>query len=274
MKLGTATSVFYLFELKDAIPLIARAGFDGVDVWGGRPHVYRKDFSSEELRGLRDLIASEGLVASSFMPAFYRYPHSLSSPNRNAREDSVQYMRECVDNAAALEAKVVLVVPDHSLYGQTREDSLRRMTESIAEVARYARQYDLKLGIEVLYYDETDFVNTSQDALGIIQEVGQPNLGVVADSGTMNLSKETPSQMLEKLGSLLLQVHVNDNNGEEKQQNLIPGEGTFDFPGLVRTLQGAEFGGFVSAELSKEYAADPFTALKLTAERLKGWMKG
>jgi D-psicose/D-tagatose/L-ribulose 3-epimerase len=183
-------------------------------------------------------------------------------------------MRECVDNAAVLGAKVVLVVPDHSLYGQKREDSLKRMTESIAEVARYAMPYDLKLGIEVLYFDETDFINTSDDALGIIQAVGQPNLGVVADSGTMNLSKETPAQMLDKLGSLLLQVHVNDNHGEEKQQNLIPGEGTFDFLGMISTLQRAGFDGFVSAELSKEYAADPYSALSLTVERLRAWMKG
>ena len=136
MKLGTATSVFYLYDLKDAVPLIAKAGFDGVDVWGGRPHVYRQDFSPAELRDLRALIEGEGLAVSSFMPAFYRYPHSLSSPNPKVRADSIQYMRECVDNAAVLGARVVLVVPDHSLYGQKREDSLRRMTESIAEVVR------------------------------------------------------------------------------------------------------------------------------------------
>jgi protein FrlC len=274
MKLGTATSVFYLYELKDAVPLIAKAGFDGVDVWGGRPHVYRQDYSPAELRTLREQITGEGLAVSSFMPAFYRYPHSLSSPNPKVRADSIQYMRECADNAAVLGARVVLVVPDHSLHGQTPGDSLKRMTESIAEVANYARQYDLKLGIEVLFFDETDFVNSSEDALGIILQVGLPNLGVVADSGTMNLSKETPAQMLDKLGGLLLQVHVNDNHGEEKQQNLIPGEGTFDFQDLMTTLQRSRFEGFVSAELSKEYAADPYTALKLTADRLRAWMKG
>jgi protein FrlC len=273
MKIGTATSVLYQYALQDAVPLIARAGFDGVDIWGGRPHVYRQDYSPVELADLRRQIADHGLLVASFMPAFYRYPHSLSSPNPRVRKDSIEYMQICVDHAAALGAKTVLVVPDHSLYGQTREDSLLRMVESIGKVAQYANQYDLMLGIEVLYNDETDLVNSSEDALGIIHSLGFPNLGVVADTGTLNLSKESPEDMIDLLGDLLLQVHVNDNHGEEKQQNLVPGEGTYDFPKLIHALKECGYSGFLSAELSKEYAADPEPALRTTASRLKAWLQ-
>lgn len=272
MKLSTATSVLYRYDLKDAIPLIKRVGFDGVDIWGGRPHVYRKDYSTEELKNLRGLISENGLGLSSFMPAFYRYPHSLSSPRIQVRQDSINYMRECVDNAAVLEAKIVLVVPDFSLHGQSKEESLKRMTESIDTVAKYALQYDLKLGIEVLYFDETDLVNSSTDALSIIGTLGYPNLGVVVDTGTLNLSKETPRAMIETLKGLLLQVHVNDNDGIKRQQNLIPGEGTYDFQALVRALQESGYKGYLSAELSKEYAEDSESALSTTAERLRTWL--
>lgn len=273
MKIGTATSVLYQYELRDAIPLIARVGFDGLDIWGGRPHIYRKDYTPAELADLHRQIAGHGLLVSSFMPAFYRYPHSLSSPNPSVRKDSIEYMQICVDNAAILGAKIVLVVPDHSLYGQTRADSLQRMVESIGIVAQYASQYDVRLGIEVLYYDETDLVNSSKDALEIIRTLSLPNIGVVADTGTLNLSKESPAEMITVLGDLLLQVHVNDNHGEEKQQNLVPGEGTYDFPNLFRALSECGFTGFLSAELSKEYAADPEPALRTTASRLRAWLQ-
>jgi fructoselysine 3-epimerase len=273
MKIGTATSVLYQYELKDAVPLVARAGFDGIDVWGGRPHVYRQDFSLAELSALRKLIAGHGLEVSSFMPAFYRYPHSLSNPNPRVREDSLGYMRESIDNAAALAAKVVLVVPDISLFGQSRQDSLERFIESLDAIARYALQYDLKLGIEILYLDETDLVNTSKDAIKIIQRLRHPNLGAVVDSGTLNLSKESIQDVLNTLGQYLLQVHVNDNNGHEKQQNLIPGEGTFDFYRLIKGLNDWGYDGFISAELSKEYASDPEPALKATVERLRAWIR-
>lgn len=273
MKLGTATSVLYLYAIEDAIPIISKIGFDGVDIWGGRPHVYRQDLSVAELKDLRQIIEDHGLIVSSFMPAFYRYPHSLSNPNPKIREDSIEYMRQCIDNAAVLGAKIVLVVPDLSIYGQTREETLKRMIDSIGVVAQYASRYDLKLGVEILYYDETDYLNSADDALDIIDQVGSENIGVVLDTGTLNLSKESPEDILAKLGDLMLQIHVNDNNGGKAQQNLIPGEGTYDFKGLMQILKKYDYRGFLSAELSKEYAADPEPALKTTADHLREWMK-
>ena len=273
MKLGTATSVLYQYAIQDAVSLVARTGYDGVDVWGGRPHVYRQDLSVEELGHLRRRIEDLGLSVPSFMPAFYRYPYSLSNPNPKVRDDSIEYMRQCIDSAAILGAGIVLVVPDHSLHGQTREDSLSRMMGCIDVLAQYASQYDLKLGIEVLYYDETDLVNSADDALSIIDRLGHGNIGVVLDTGTLNLSMESPEDILAKLGDLLLQVHVNDNEGGREQQNLVPGEGTYDFRSLIRVLKDNDFQGFLSAELSKGYADDAESALRTTAERLRAWMQ-
>jgi len=273
MKLGTATSVLFLYAIRDVVPLVARIGYDGIDIWGGRPHVYRQDLSIEQLKDLRQLIQDHGMSVASFMPAFYRYPHSLSNPNPRVRQDSIDYMRQCVDNAALLGAPVVLVVPDLSLAGQSRADSLHRMIESIDIVARHASAYDLKLGLEVLYTDETDLINTADDALDIIHQLGYTNLGVVLDTGTLNLSKESPEDIFNKLDGLVLQVHVNDNQGVHHQQNLIPGEGTFDFPGLIKVLKRHQYTGFLSAELSKEYAQEPESALRTTAERMRAWMQ-
>jgi protein FrlC len=273
MKLATATSVLYQYAIRDAIAIVANTGYDGVDIWGGRPHVYRQDLSTAELKDLRQLIRDHGLVISSFMPAFYRYPHSLSNPNPKVRDDSIGYMRQCIDNAAVLEARIVLVVPDLSLRGQTRQESLQRMIESINDLAQYASQYDLKLGIEVLYYDETDLVNTSDDALSIIKQLGCPNIGVVLDTGTLNLSKEPLQDAVAKLNGSLLQVHVNDNAGGSKQQNLIPGDGTYNFQESIRILMKSGYSGYLSAELSKEYSDDPAPALRTTAERLRAWIR-
>jgi protein FrlC len=273
MKLGTATSVLHYYAIQDAINVVAEAGYDGVDIWGGRPHVYRHDWSTQELNALRQQMEAAGLSASSLMPAFYRYPHSLSSPNANVRRDSIDYMRVCVDNAAILGAKVVLVVPDHSLHGQSAAESRKRLTESVGEVADYASQYDLKLGLEVLYFDETDLITSTDEALAIIEALGgAANLGVVLDSGTLHLSKEPLAEVLAKLKERFLQIHVSDHHGV-KQQNLIPGEGTYDFGEMMRVLLNHNYTGFISAELSREYADEPLSALRTTAQRLRGWME-
>lgn len=273
MKISTATSVLYQYTIQDAVRAVAASGFDGVDVWGGRPHVYRQDLTAEELRALRSQIEASGLQVVSLMPAFYRYPHSLSNPNPRVRADSVAYMKECVDNAAVLGAGIVLVVPDHSLHGQSREHSLQRFIESVDEVAEHASRYPLKLGLEILYTDETDYLNSADDALHIIRQLGRPNIGVVLDTGTLNLSREPLDRILDTLGPLVLQVHVNDNHGGDEQQNLVPGDGTYDFPTLIRTLRRYGYTGFLSAELSKSYAARAESALRTTAERLRAWLQ-
>lgn len=273
MKLGTATSVLYLYSIKDAVPIVARTGYEGIDIWGGRPHVYRKDYSEAELLDLKRSISDHGLSVSSFMPAFYRYPHSLTNPNPIVRQDSIQYMIQCVDNAAVLEAGVVLVVPDLTLFGERKEDSRRRMIESLHHIAGHAEQYDLKLGIEILYYDETDYINNSDEALDMLGELDHQNIGLVLDTGTINLSKEPPEQIFAKLDGHILQVHVNDNHSKGHQQNLIPGDGTFDFKGFIGLLKQLNYRGFLSAELSKEYSLDVEPALRTTAQRMREWIK-
>ncbi len=272
MKISTATSVLFQYSIHDAVALVARLGFDGVDIWGGRPHVYRQDLTADELRDLRRQIEDSGLTVVSLMPAFYRYPHSLSNPNPRVRADSVDYMRQCIENAAILGAGIVLVVPDHSLYGQGSEDARARFVESLAQVAEHAAHFPLRLGLEILYTDETDFVNSAADAQSIIRAVGAQALGVVLDTGTLNLSHEPLADIFASLGSRVLQVHVNDNHGEREQQNLIPGDGTYDFPALIRGLREQHYTGFLSAELSKGYAERAEEALRTTAERLRAWL--
>jgi protein FrlC len=270
MKLGSATSVLIRYAIQDAVGIVAEAGFDGIDIWGGRPHIYRQDYSRAQLEGLRKSIEEKGLAVSSFMPAFYRYPHSLSSPNPVVRKDSIQYMLDCLENAVLLGAGILLVVPDHSLNGQETRDSFQRMLESVDEVAHKAAQYEIMLGLEVLHEDETDLVNTSRDAMGIIEALGHDSLGVVVDTGALNLSKESMESVLAATNGRLLQVHVNDNDGIE-QQNLIPGDGTYDFEAMLALLDKHSFEGFISAELSKDFAGDPAPALRLTVKRMRAW---
>jgi protein FrlC len=268
MKIGVVSGVYLNYPIQEAVRRIATAGYDSIDVWSGRPHVYRHDFAMEELCNLGQLIADCGLTVSSFLPAFYRYPYNLSSPNDIVRQDSVQYMKECTDNAAELGSPILLVVPGRTLYGQDREDGLQRLADSIDTVYQYALQYDIKLGLEAANRSVTDLVVTAADAMRVIDKLGYANLGVVLDTGHMNLGSETTRQAVELLGDRLLQFHVDDNDGIQ-QQNLVPGEGTFDFREFIDVLSQANFDGTLSAELGYHYTLDPDPAVQLTARRLR-----
>ena len=268
MKIGIVSGVYLNYPIQEAVRRIAAAGYDSVDVWSGRPHVYRHDFTVQALRHLCQLIDGSGLTVSSFLPAFYRYPYSLSNPNDIVRQDSIQYMKECMDNAVELGSPILLVVPGRTLYGQDREDGWKRLVDSIDAVCQHAFQYDILLGVEPANRFVTDLVVTAADAMSVIEELGHANLGVVLDTGHMNLGSEGTQEAVQLLGDHLLQFHVNDNDGVQ-QQNLVPGEGTFNFRELVDALNQTSFDGALSAELGYHYTLEPDPAVQLTAQRLR-----
>ena len=268
MKIGISSGLYINYSIDEALCHIADAGYDCVDIWGGRPHVYRHDFSPTQLRRLRQQIGDLGMTVSSFMPAFYRYPHSLTDPRETVRLDSVQYMRECIDNAAELGAPILLVVPLQVVPERDLEVGRKQLTRSIGEVCDYARQVDVRLGLEVLNPRACDFVNSLVAALRLLDELDDPALGLVLDTGHLNLMQETTEEAIRLAADRLLQVHVNDNDGLV-QQNLVPGDGTFDFAGLIDVLAAAGFDGVLSAELDYRYAADPDPPARLAAQRLR-----
>ena len=263
MKLGIVSGVYCNYSLNEAVAHIAAAGYDCIDVWGGRPHVYRRDFSPQQLRQLRKQIEEAGLTVASFLPAFHRYPYSLSSPVGAIRRDSLQYMRECMDNAAELGAQILLIVPLQGIYQGSIEEGRERLIDSINAICEEAVPYPFKLGLEVVNPTASNLVNTATEAVQIISRLDDQSVGIVLDTGHINLVDESAEEAIRRAGDRLLQVHVNDNDGRQ-QQNLIPGDGTFDFVGFINALRAAGYEGCLSAELGRQYALDPDPAVSLT----------
>lgn len=272
MKLGLASGVYLNYPLELAVEHIARAGYDTLDIWSGRPHVYRRDYGPSELFDLRQRIADYGMLVSSFLPAFHRYPYTLSSPSDTVRADSIQYMKECMDNAVLLGAPILLIVPERSLRGQKVEDAWDRLLDSIAQICAHTEQHEIILGLEVVNHYVSDMVTTSADAMKVLDEVDHEKLGVVIDTGHMNLSTETIQEAIGLPGEKLLQVHVNDNDGVH-QQNLIPGDGSFDFDELIHELRSVAYKGVLTAELGYHYTFDPDPAAVSTFERMRTYLE-
>ncbi len=271
MKISTATSVFVNYTIQDAAREILKAGYEGIDLWCGRPHLYRKDHSPQELHSLAEWLRQNGLAPVSCMPAFFRYPYSLSSPSEIIRRDSIDYMKETIDTACILSAAKVLVIPTHSLHGQATQDARTRFIDSLAVVCHYAEANGIKLGIEIVYPALSDYMSSTDDALRVIQEIGSPCLGIVLDTGHLNLSGENIEQAFQKAGDLLFQIHVNDNDGHH-QQNNIPGEGSFNFPRLSRLLYQMNYSGALTVEIGWQYSFDPVSAAARALERMQTYL--
>jgi protein FrlC len=272
IRFGAVTSLFVNYSLEDAVQQIAKAGFHAIDIWGGRPHVYRDDFSRTQLIEIRRKIEDKGMEISSFMPTFYRYPTNLCSPNPVVRKDSLEYVFKCMDNAAILGAATLLVVPSKLINGDNEQEAWKRMSEALSLICEKSKQYSLNIGLEVVNHLNFSLINSSLDVLRMINQFDFPNLGIVLDTGHINLEGEKSEVALNNCKDKLLQIHINDNNGLT-QQNTIPGDGTFNFQSFFSQLIKINYQGVISIELlAAEYTQDPAPFIRLALNRVHEMM--
>jgi fructoselysine 3-epimerase len=263
MKLSLSSFLYFNYSLSDAIQHTAAAGYAGIDIWGGRPHAYRRDLDEAACQALRQLMDDEGLGVASFIPAQFRYPTNLCSPSDIIRSDSIAYIQDSIVTAAALGAPVVSVCPGHSLYDQSRDDARERLADSLHQVCSFAEQYSLVIAIEPADKYETDLLNTCSQALEMINPLGHDNLGVLLDNGHEYVVGASAAKAVTELGDRLFHVHLDDNLAQ-RDQHLVPGEGDFDFPEFIEALRLAKYDGFLGVELGWDYTIDPDPAAQST----------
>jgi len=267
MRTSLSTSVFLNFPLGEAIQRISVAGFDAIDVWGGRPHAYRNDLHEHEIQHIRGLINNLGMEIASFIPAQFRYPISLCSPDPHIRNDSISYLKTSVETAVRLAAPIVSVCPGHTLFGQDIDDGWNRLADSINKICEYAVHYDVLIALEPVDQYRSDLINTSIQAMDMIDQLDCDNLGVVFDTGNALIHHEDPASVFEILGERLFHIHISDNDGSQ-DQHLVPGHGNFDFENLIQVLKTIPYEGFLSGELGWRYTINPGPAAVETSEFL------
>jgi len=169
-------------------------------------------------------------------------------------------MKDCIDNAILINAESVLIVPTSSLFFQTQEDARKIFIQNLAKICDYADSKKMLLNLEVLSHKVAGFVFEMRQAVQIIRELGTSNMGIVLDTGHLNLAGESIESALDTAGELLKQVHINDNNSVD-QTNSVPGDGNFDFVKLNRLLKNNDYNGVITLELGGQYSSNPEHAL-------------
>jgi len=270
MKLSQSTFVYFYYPLKEAVRRIVEAGYDGVEIWGGRPHAYGDDLSRSELKDVRSLIRDKGLEVSAFIPAQFRYPTSLVSPKKKIRNESIDYIKESFSVAKFLGTNMVTVCPGHTLFGQSFEDGWGLLKESLGRLVEYAQQYEITLLLEPAHEMESDLVITVNDALKIIQEIRENRIGVLLDTGHCAVNKEVLADCIENLAGsgCVFHIHLDDNNGV-MDEHLIPGRGKIDFIPFLRELKRVNYEGFLTVELGFQYILNPDSAIRESKEFLQ-----
>lgn len=278
MKLSISTKLYFNYTLEESIKRVAKLGYPGIEIWGGRPHAYYRDMGEDEISAVRKAIENSGLEISGFIPAQFGYPTSLCSPVGSIRSDSVEYIRRSMDVSVSLGCKKVSLCPGRTLYGQGYANGMKQLTASMDELVNDALKKDVLLLIEPAHMYESDLILTVEEGIRFIRERNYPNMGIALDTGHCHVNRESLVDSLDQLrkNQVPFHIHLDDNNGMSDQHK-IPGEGNINFVPFLQALIETGYDGFLTVELGFDYTINPDAAAyqsKKNVLSLMGEVKG
>jgi sugar phosphate isomerase/epimerase len=189
---------------------------------------------------IRQRIADQGLAVGEldglavWLPD-HRPPASLPSELARLLADATP--ERLVPIAAAVGARSITVI---EFFGRGVDD-LDEAAESFARACDLAAEYGVLLHLEFLPWAGIPDLATAAE---IVRRAGRPNGGLLVDSWHLYRSGSTLEELSAIPGDLVMAVQLDDAPArpepdladETEHRRLLPGEGSFDLVGLVRTL--------------------------------------
>jgi D-psicose/D-tagatose/L-ribulose 3-epimerase len=175
-------------------------------------------------------------------------------PDRDLRgtatqqQTALKYMGALLDQMVVLDCPS-LIGPVYSAVG--RADAVpsaeyrrqwRTVVKNLKVLCRHAERLGKQVCLEPLNRFETDFVNTCDQALQMIQDVGSPALKLHLDTFHMNIEEKNQASAIRKAGRHLAHVHA---CGSDRG---TPGKDHIDWKAIAAALKDVNYRGDVVIE--------------------------
>ncbi|CAJ0550237.1 Ff.00g101670.m01.CDS01 [Fusarium sp. VM40] len=169
---------------------------------------------------------------------------NLLAADPQQRRDTIHYMKQVVSMSAELGGEIVTVVPGNVgtiVPSSTPENEWKWAVEGLREVAAFAHEKGIRVALEPLNRFETYFLNRTNQALTLADEVGH-DVGIAFDPFHLALEEKDLLAAIKACHSRIVDFHVSDNN------RLAAGDGSFDWPSIMEALVEAGYNGGLTVE--------------------------
>lgn len=276
MKLSFSTNAFTGYTAAEAVRKIAGIGYAGVELLADVPHLFMDDLDLKMIEDVRRAVEETGIEVSNInantVRGYYGYgpfwdpllEPSLSSSDEPARAWRIEYTKRCVDLARELDCRNVSVTSGHIYPGSTPEEATARLKASLSEIALYAEENGVRIGVE---YEPGLLIEYSSELRALIDTIPSACIGANLDLGHSHCVGEDPETVFERLCDRVFHVHLEDIKGRV-HYHLIPGLGDMDFAKLFGLHRKYNYDGFITIELYT-YSEEPEDAARKAYEYLE-----
>jgi D-psicose/D-tagatose/L-ribulose 3-epimerase len=168
------------------------------------------------------------------------------SPDASVRAAGVAANKKTLDCCAALGAET-LVGPYHSAIGLfsgagPTDDEWKWAVDSMRQVAEYAGEVGVNLGVEALNRFECYLLNCHADSARFVREVDHPACGMMYDTFHANIEEKCVEDAVRVGGDKLFHIHISENDRS------TPGQGGVDWDTNFDAITGCGYNGWMVIE--------------------------
>jgi D-psicose/D-tagatose/L-ribulose 3-epimerase len=240
MKLGIHAYAWCSTWSNETLPLIDRVkalGLDFIEL----PLMHLDTFDSPAI--VERLKANDlGVCTSTVLLSGF----DISSTDIAERTRGIQYLKNCVAAANAVGATNLsgVVYGEHAKPNATKPTNVEwgHVADSLRDVANYALEHGVQIGIEPVNRYETSLVNTCEQARSLQKLIGCSNVKIHLDTYHMNIEEKDFYAATVLAGGDLIHYHLCENDRG------IPGTGLVDWDGIFRALAKMNYQGNAALE--------------------------
>ena len=226
-------------EAFSLLPQISAMGYPLVEV-----ALFQPDDAAGELSAA---LQSAGLAAcfcSSIQPGTF-----LTAPDPQARRQALDRLRAHVELAGSLGSPTLAgplylsgLAPSPATLAQ-RGAEWDLALEGLDRLAGAAQEVGVTLCVEPANRYKTTLINTVDQAMDFIDQLGRPNVKILFDTYHANIEEASLPDAIRRMGNRYLgEIHVCDNHKG------APGTGHIDFPAVAQALRDIGYTGHVIFE--------------------------
>lgn len=226
---------------KKYIKKVAEIGFDILE-FQAQPLL---EMSREHMRELV-LLAEECGIELTYSLGLDRN-YDVSSLDEKVRLGGVDYLKRIVERIGFMGGTLLSGVsyagwgtPDN--FNGDKRPYWENSIKSMKEIIKTAENCGVTYCVEAVNRFETCLINTAEEALKYVDEVGSPNIGVLLDTYHMNIEENNIGDAIRLAGNKLTSFHTGENN------RTAPGRGHLNWDEIFGALSEIGYKGRIVSE--------------------------
>jgi len=236
--------IYYAFWTRewdvDFFPYIEKVrnlGFDQLEINGGTFAL----MSSYERKRLEDEAKRYGIAVSYGIGL--TADHDVSSMDEGVRRNGIRFMRDMIEAVGASGGGMIGGTV-HSAWPSTlpknaadKRPYLDQSKKSMREMVKMAEDNSVILNVEVINRFEQYLLNTCDEALSYVEDIGSPSCRILLDTFHMNIEEDSIGGAIRKAGKHLAALHLGETNRKP------PGLGRMPWQEIRGALDAIGFDG-------------------------------